>query len=281
MRKNTIYIYVIVSQFFMLALAKADGEDAKENKAPSRYFDVSGSAAFVTNYIDRGRTDTFGKPAFQGGLVVSQKKNEGLNVGFWVSNVSNDIAPNGAGLELDIYGGYIYKFKEDVSAGIQLKNTRYPGAYAVLPTEDKYDMLELIPSITYKFISATFYYTLSDYSGVNNNFAPQFNPPLAQRGSSKGSLYSEFVLTIPVIKDSLNAILTYGYQYFNHYTKLNYSYLGAGVAYTLPESFYGIVLSANFSTTNANKSLNTDTNSSGRTINIARSCVWFGVTKTF
>lgn len=152
-------------------------EDSKKDKAPDPFFVLSGSAGFVSDYLNRGKTQTFGKPAVQGELTISQQKEDGLYGGLWGSNINNETAPNGAGLELDLYGGYKYKYNDDFLFKLDLKSTMYPGSRANLPTKDKFNMLEITPGIKYKYLYSTFAYSILNMSGVSNNFAPTFTPP--------------------------------------------------------------------------------------------------------
>jgi hypothetical protein len=141
--------------------------------------------------------------------------------------------------------------------------------------------LELIPGLTYKYFSVNVYYCLWEFSGVNEHFALAFNPPLKPNGSSKGSTYVEGNFNYPLIENTLTFRLTAGHQYVRHYGKLNYSLLGTGLTYKSPDSWGGLAFSVNGSVTNANKSLNTNTNSAGKTLVISRPRIWVGVTKAW
>lgn len=246
-----------------------------------KHFFLEGNIGFISNYMSRGATQTFGKPAIQGGLTVKQKEDRGFYFGLWGSNVSTITVPNGAGLELDIFGGYLYKYNDDLSLNLELKATTFPGAHADLPTKDKFNMVELTPGISYKNLDITLAYSLTNAAGVNKNFAPTFTPPLTPNGGSKGSFYVEGTYKYPLIEDTLDWNLTYGYQHIRHYTKLNYSTVGTGLTYTTPESFGGLSLSVNLSATNAKKSLYTATNNAGRNLVLTRPRIWFGIGKDF
>lgn len=220
-------------------------EHEKPNNAYKRktnkWVDFSGRFAFVSDYVYRGQTQTLGGPAAQGGFTLSQKQGEGLYATIWGSNVSNTIAPNGAGLELDLSVGYIYKKDDDLSFGLELLDIAYPKAYASLPTKDKFDTIMVTPSITYKVFFMAFSYDVTNHFGLNQNLAPTFFTPLRPNGKSNGSNYTEVGVNtpIPTISQSLKFRLTAGYQYVRNYTSLNYAVYTVGLKYKLPESLGG------------------------------------------
>ena len=135
-----------------IAVKKPASESSSE-KPENQWCVVSGDVGFVTNYLYRGFTETFGGPTVQGEIVVSQKKEEGLFAGVWGSNVDNTTASNGSGLEALISGGYIYKAYEDLSLKLELRYTRYQGAFGSSPSttdrKDSWDMFEIIPGFNY------------------------------------------------------------------------------------------------------------------------------------
>lgn len=255
-------------------------EDPTHSKA---WFILSGKVEFLSNYLDRGISQTFGRPAVQGELLVSQREEDGFYAGVWGSNVDNETAPNGSNMELDLYGGYKYKPDciDDLLFVLDLKATLYPGARANLPTKDRYNGLELTPGIQYKYLSQTFAYSLKNSPGVNENFAPTYDPPLRPNGDSKGSWYAETNFEYPFIEDILSLTLTYGHQYVRHYTKLNYNVYQVNISYTAPDCIGGFTVSVSGATNDAKKSLYTNENGNGKTINTARSCFWVGISKSF
>lgn len=290
---------VIVCSILCLVPAYADGDyedhaeqpalgasdNVKEGSPSHKWVNLSGNFQLVSDYVYRGQTQTYGGPAAQGGFVLRQKKDEGVYVGISGSNVSGiGIAANGAGLELDLYGGYIYKKDNDLSLGIELRNTRYPGARASLPLKDKFDYLEIIPKVTYKIFSGFFAYSLSDRRGVNQNFASTFPAPLKPNGNSKGSCYAEVNANMPVsfIHDNLKFKVLCGYWYTRNYTKLNYTVFGVGLKYKMPQNWGGVSIFANASATTANKKYFRVTNTStGQAKNTVGPKVWLGICKKF
>src|SRR5918992_1167638 len=65
---------------------------------------ITGNIALVSDYRFRGISQTFHKPALQGGFDYAHSS--GLYVGNWNSNVSEGAGFPGANLEMDFYGGW-------------------------------------------------------------------------------------------------------------------------------------------------------------------------------
>ena len=290
---------VIICSILCLVPAYADGdyEDQAEQPAlgasdslgegsPShKWVNLTGNFQLVSDYVYRGQTQTFGGPATQGAFVLKQKRDEGFYVGVGGSNIDSvATAPNGSGMALDLYGGYIHKWNNDLSFILELYNTRYPGARATLPLRDKFDYLEIIQGVNYKFLSMFFAYSISDRSGLNQNLAPTFPIPLKPNGNSKGSWYAEASAKIPLwfISDNLKVRLLCGYRYAKNYTVLNYTVFGAGLKYLLPEDLGGVSIFINVSATTANTKYYRSTNSAtGEVKNTVASKVWLGIAKKF
>lgn len=81
---------------------ESDEDLADQGKA------ISGNAAFLSDYMLRGISQTDHNPALQGGFDWVHPL--GMYLGVWGSNVHFSDAP--ASLELDLYGGYTYHFDE-------------------------------------------------------------------------------------------------------------------------------------------------------------------------
>jgi uncharacterized protein (TIGR02001 family) len=251
---------------------------AQEAAAPKaeKYFDLAGTLAFTTDYLFRGQTQTFGGPAIQGSLEVQKR---GFLVGVWASNVSGTQYPNGSGKELDAYFGYNYKHNDDLSAKILAYWYLYPGAKYGAPYNENFDTMELIPSVTYRWLTATFAYSVTDAYGVNNKTVPIIN--LTPNGNTKGSWYAEGALRIPLFRDDLALSLVYGYRKMRNYGDLSYSTYGASVDYTLPESLHALNLKVGVNGTNNNKQYYTAFNADNDNVNIGRTRLYFTLTKIF
>src|SRR6185437_10037048 len=90
---------------------------------------LSGNAAFLTQYVDRGITNSAERPAVQAELNLTYK--EIYYAGIWGSNVDFGAGPNGqdlASIELDYYLGIaptLGKWSFDIAAYY----VAYPGAF--------------------------------------------------------------------------------------------------------------------------------------------------------
>lgn len=274
--------------FYQETVQEADTEcnfNKNEGTRRNKWIHFVGRAGFVSDYVYRGQTQTFGGPAVQGEMkfYISPKAEEGFYVSMFGSNVDATTAPNGAGLELDFATGYVYKANKDLSFKLELLNIRYPGSYAPEETKDSLDVLEIGPTISYKWFTFFWSYSISNFHGVNQNLAPSFFTPLPPNGNSKGSWYTEASIKLPIpnTREKFNVLANIGYQYVRNYTALNYTTVGGGISYEIPEEFGGLILSVNACTTNGKKRYYTVVNESGQSKNVGASKFWVGVSKEF
>jgi uncharacterized protein (TIGR02001 family) len=84
-----------------LALAQAAAPAAAPPPPP---YTFTGNMSLVTDYRFRGITQTFGKPALQGGFDFSHES--GFYLGNWDSAVNPGAGYPGGNLEMDFYGGW-------------------------------------------------------------------------------------------------------------------------------------------------------------------------------
>ena len=108
-----------------LSLAALSVPALAQGKKPEPDFTITGNAGVFSDYRFRGISQTRLAPAFQGGFDFAHKS--GLYFGNWNSNVSSEQFYDGAGLEMDFYGG----FKSEVAGiGIDIGAIYYyyPGA---------------------------------------------------------------------------------------------------------------------------------------------------------
>jgi uncharacterized protein (TIGR02001 family) len=260
----------------------AKPKDAYKGKT-NKWVDFSGRFAFVSDYVYRGQTQTLGGPAAQGGFTLCQKPGEGLYATIWGSNVSNTIAPNGAGAEVDLSVEYIYKRNDDLSFALEVLDIVYPKAYASLPTRDKFDTIMVTPSVTYKVFFMAFSYDVTNHFGLNQNLAPTNFTPLRPNGNSTGSNYTEVGVNtpLPAISNNLKFRITGGYQCVRNYSVLNYAVYTIGLKYKLPENLGGVSLFANASATTANKKYYKVIDGFGKITNTVAPRAWVGISKKF
>ena len=93
-------------------------EDApKPPEPPKPPYSLSANVFLVSDYYFRGITQTWGKPAIQGGFDFVH--DSGIYLGTWASNVSGNQFAGGS-LEWDFYGGYKNKINDDFTLGAGL-----------------------------------------------------------------------------------------------------------------------------------------------------------------
>lgn len=189
----------------------------------------------ASDYRFRGISQTFRQPALQGGLDYAHSS--GFYLGNWNSNVSGISYPNGAGLEMDLYGGY-KKSIGDVTLDVGTLYY-YPAARWVSGASNgKLDNWEVYGGASWKWLSAKVSYSLSNYFGLNNGAATNFfarrdgGAALSTRGDSKGTLYFDVSANYEVIpKLTLN--LHIGYTDVKNYNELDYMDYKLGATYDL------------------------------------------------
>lgn len=167
--------------------ATAYGEEAPAAAAASPYT-LTANVYGVTDYYFRGITQTWHKPAIQGGADFVHSS--GWYAGVWGSNVSANQYPGGS-LEFDYYGGYNGKFNDDWGWTVGGHGYVYPGAdfnknfkaTAATPGAS-FNTFEWNAGLSYKWLSVKYSRVTTDWFGVNTNSGYDSN--------SKGSNYLEF-----------------------------------------------------------------------------------------
>lgn len=135
----------------------------------------TGNISLVSDYRFRGITQTFEKPALQGGFDYSHSS--GIYLGNWNSNVNEGAGFPSANLEMDFYGGWKKSFGDfgldvgaiyymypgsDVNAGNgtgPLTNPRDAGKTHT----GKVDNKEFYIGGSWKWLSLKWFYSLGDY----------------------------------------------------------------------------------------------------------------------
>lgn len=145
------------------ACMAAEATDAQE----AATYSLSGNVALVSDYRFRGISQTFVKPAIQGGFDFAH--DSGIYAGTWGSNLSGLQYPNGSGLEWDLYGGYKHALTDSISVDVGALQYYYPGTFYVGSdgSKVKADTTEVYVGASYKFVSIKYFYSLNDWFGVN------------------------------------------------------------------------------------------------------------------
>ncbi len=211
----------------MMVVHSADAADAAEAASPHTF---TGNVSLVSDYRFRGISQTYKQPAVQGGFDYSHAS--GLYLGTWASNVSGNQYANGAGMEWDFYGGYKWEAAKDLNLDVGLLYYYYPGAHYNNAQQTKYNNTELYFGGYYKWFSAKYSYTLSDFFGTNKDTfggacqdgrtGDATDCFSADPGNSKGSGYLDLNANFEVA-DKTTLGLHVGHQSVHGYSKLNYN----------------------------------------------------------
>lgn len=141
--------------------------------APTPEHTITGNVGLFSEYRFRGISQTFAKPAIQGGFDYSHAS--GIYLGNWNSNVSSGAGFPAGNIEMDFYGGW-KKSWDDWGLDVGFIYYYYPGTDAnaasgttlVNPKNGqihngKVDNKELYVGGSWKWLSAKYYYSLGDY----------------------------------------------------------------------------------------------------------------------
>jgi uncharacterized protein (TIGR02001 family) len=228
--KKLLLATAISGLFALPHFANAQTTPAAAAPAPTPEHTFTGNATLVTDYRFRGVSQTYLQPAVQAGFDYAHSS--GFYLGTWASNVTGNMYTNGAGMEWDMYGGFKGTVSGDLGFDVGLLNYWYPAAHYNNPPKTKFNNLELYGALSYKWLTAKYNYTLSDFFGVNNdtyggacqdgrtgNATDCF---AAQPGDSKGSGYFDLTGNFE-IADKLTLAAHVGNQTVHNYSKLNYT----------------------------------------------------------
>ena len=216
---------------------------------------VSANVALTSNYVYRGVSQTFDRPAIQGGFDYSHTS--GFYAGTWASNVSGSEYVDGS-MELDLYAGYKKSLNADFALDVGVLQYIYPGAGAGIVD---YETTELYAAATYKMVTLKYSHTLGDFFGAKN---------------SKGSGYLEANATFDLGSD-FGLTLHAGHQAVKHGKAYDYSDFKVGVT----KAYKGYTFGAAYSTTNADSALYTYTNLGGKSVEVANGTLIVSVSRSF
>jgi len=202
MLKQKIAIASLIAFVTLPALAEDAPKPAEAPKAP---YTLSANVFLVSDYFFRGITQTWGKPAVQGGFDFAH--DSGIYLGTWGSNVSGNQFPGGS-LEWDLYGGYNYKINDDFTIGAGVLYYYYPGANfskAATPGPDKtLNTFEGNISASWKWLTFKISYAFTDYFGASQ--------AIGYKGDTSGTLYPELNAAYPLpFAEGLSLIGHIGY----------------------------------------------------------------------
>lgn len=170
-----------------IAVALFAAATAHADDAPA----VTGNAAIASDYVFRGLSQTWGKPAIQGGGDYAAVS--GFAAGLWASRISRR-SFSGAAMELDLYASYGRSFGRDWTWRAGLYGYLYPGgnldrASPRLPARS-FDTLEANLALGWKWLTLKYNDALTDYFGADTEEG--------YRGSTRGTRYLQLDAVLPL-----------------------------------------------------------------------------------
>lgn len=228
---------------------------------------ITANVSLVSDYRFRGISQSFERPAIQGGFDWSHAS--GLYLGNWNSSISGNQYPNGASLEMDFYGGYKFAITPDLAADVGGILYYYPGAFynGFAPSKPRFTNFEVYGGVTWTAFSAKLYVAATDFFGLDEQVGGR---------SSVGSAYLDLNYSLEIApKTTLG--LHVGHQKVRHYDTLDYTDWKVGVTH----DWNGIVLGAAVVGTNADKALYVATNAAGTTRQVGSTGLVLSVSRTF
>jgi uncharacterized protein (TIGR02001 family) len=173
----------------LLVVALPVAGTALADAANDADYAVSGNVALVSDYMFRGLTQTWGRPAIQGGGDLALKN--GFAAGFWGSSITDKSYP-GAALELDLYASYGRQIDDDWSWRVGLYSYLYPNGNLDDAgfASRSFDTTEANAALTWNWLTLKYSTSLTDYFGIDTE--------QGYRGDSKGTGYLELNAAIPL-----------------------------------------------------------------------------------
>lgn len=120
---------------------------------------LTGNISFTSNYISRGFTQTWGRPALQGGLDYAHPG--GFFAGTWLSSLSGREYRGGT-VEWDLYAGYSAPVGP-VTGTAAVYYYAYPGSSSPFIGNRRYDYAELKLGAAYGVYALNYYLTVTDH----------------------------------------------------------------------------------------------------------------------
>lgn len=241
---------------------------------------VTGNVGLVSDYRFRGISQSWRRPAVQGGFDYAHAS--GFYLGNWNSSVSSNSYNNGASLEVDLYGGYRFEPVKDITADVGVLTYLYPGSSLnsapAVPTGNKYDNTELYVGVTRGPFNAKLSYAVTDYFGLNGTTAGYaYFSSLPSRGSSHGTTYLDLNYNAD-LGDKMTLGLHLGHTAVHRYSELSYT----DYKVSLAKEWSGLSFSAAVVGTNADGNFYQAGNSAGLDPKrLGKSGVVLAIAKTF
>jgi uncharacterized protein (TIGR02001 family) len=155
---------------------------------------LTGNATFVSDYVFRGITQAWDRPAFQGTADLTFAN--GLAFGVFASSISQKSFP-GAAAEIDLYGSYGANFNDAWSWRAGFIAYLYPGGNLdeARPSLDSraFNTVEANFALSWTWLTFKLNYALTDYFAIDTE--------QGYRGDSKGTTYLQVDAALPLAQD--------------------------------------------------------------------------------
>jgi uncharacterized protein (TIGR02001 family) len=226
---------VSAAAFSMGSTAWAQENTSSEDAGP---WTVTGSASLVSQYLFRGISQTQGKPTVQANVDFTHAG--GWYAGIWGSGVSNAAYNNGAGSEIDVYGGYRHDLGNGHGIELGISAYSFPGAYYTANDRRiKYDTQELKLGYSKDSFNVIGWYAISKrFAGL------AFDPFSGSEVSTRGSTYLELNWN-PELAPGWILNLHAGRQNVRHLSAYNFTDLRAGITRTVGTWQFTVAASRN------------------------------------
>lgn len=138
-------------------------------------FSYTSNFGILSDYVSRGLNLNWGKPALSGG--IESLHNSGVYVSTYFSQISNHFYAVGI-IEADLYAGFRHSNNDQFSCDISVGSYFYPGAnYCDIAPKgsyknQRYDTVEAITSVTYRWLNLKYSRCITNYYGYNDQTVP-------------------------------------------------------------------------------------------------------------
>ena len=194
---------------------------AEPAPVPSAWTET-GNVTAVSDYLFRGISQTQAKPTAQATLDFTHSS--GVYLGLFGSGVSHAAYNNGAGSELDVYGGYRHAVNADTTIDAGLVTYWFPGAhYATGGKDIKYHTQEAKFGVNIGSFNAYAWVSLSRYW-----FGFTVQPGSGDLVDTRGTVYGELNWN-PELAPGLVLNLHAGRQQVRHMDDFNFYDAKVGV----------------------------------------------------
>ncbi|EMR13510.1 hypothetical protein MPL1_04692 [Methylophaga lonarensis MPL] len=176
---------------------------------------LTANVGLFSQYVFRGITFSNEDPAIQGGFDYAH--DSGWYAGVWATNLEQD-ENVGNSIEVDFYGGYYHQFTDDFAMDVGLLQFYYPDRKKF--NGQRFDTTEAYAAATWKWFTAKYSRTLTNYGGLNTKSADLDGG--YGNGSSRGTQYYELNFDYGLPHD-FNLHLHVGRLRVKNYSDFNYT----------------------------------------------------------